>query len=76
MKNVSESNKLALRMLIGMIAGIVIGLGFMALREALGSDSSIWTTINNLLFQDITAKGGHVPAALYAQLDKIEANLG
>ncbi len=26
--------------------------------------------------EDITAKGGHIPAALYEQLDKIEARLG
>lgn len=44
-------------MLVAMIAGILAGLLFMAVREMLGGDSAVWTTINNLLFQDITASG-------------------
>jgi len=35
-----SNNKLALHMLIAMVAGIVVGLIFMALRESLGADSS------------------------------------
>lgn len=44
-------------MLVAMIAGILAGLLFMAVREMLGGDSAVWTTISNLLFQDITASG-------------------
>ncbi len=57
MKKLMENNKLAIHMLIAMIAGIVTGLLFMSLRENLGADSSIWTVINQVLFQDITAAG-------------------
>lgn len=65
MKKNTSNNKLAIQMLIAMIAGIVVGLGFMALRESLGSDSSTWITINNLLFQDITAKGAESSVGLF-----------
>ena len=53
----NNSNRLAVSMLIAMVAGIAVGLGFMLLREQLGADSAVWITINNLLFQDITAAG-------------------
>lgn len=52
-------------MLIAMVAGIVVGLIFMAVREALGSDSSTWLTINNLLFQDITESGAEKAIGLF-----------
>ena len=55
MKN--NSNRLAVKMLIAMVAGIAFGLGFMFLRERLGATSEAWMTINDLLFQDITAAG-------------------
>lgn len=65
MKKSNENNKLAVHMLIAMIAGIVVGLLFMALRENLGADSSIWTIINSILFQDITAEGGESAIGLF-----------
>ena len=64
-KNNSESNKLAIRMLVAMVAGIVVGLIFMAIRENLGSDSAAWTTINNILFQDIIAEGANSAIGLF-----------
>ena len=63
MKN--NSKKLAIHMLIAMVAGIAVGLGFMLLREHLGADSVAWTTINNLLFQDITAAGAEKAVGLF-----------
>ena len=63
MKN--NSNRLAVKMLVAMVAGIVVGLGFMMLREHLGADSAVWTTINNLLFQDITAKGAEKAVGIF-----------
>ena len=63
MKN--NSKKLAIHMLIAMVAGIAVGLGFMLLREHLGADSAAWTTINNLLFQDITAAGAEKAVGLF-----------
>ena len=48
-----NSNRLAVKMLIAMVAGILTGLIFMSVREHLGAASPAWQTINNLLFQDI-----------------------
>ena len=53
MKKINDNNKLAIQMLIAMVSGILAGLLFMALRESVGGN--VWTTINNILFQDITA---------------------
>ena len=63
MKN--NSNRLAVKMLISMVAGIIVGLGFMMLREKLGAASAVWTTINNLLFQDITATGAEKAIGIF-----------
>jgi len=65
MKKLNDNNKLAIQMLIAMIGGILTGLLFMALRETLGADSSLWTTLNNILFQDITAKGAESAVGLF-----------
>ena len=65
MKKTNDSNKLALHMLIAMVAGIGVGLVFMGIRESLGADSATWTTINNLLFQDITAAGAEKSLGLF-----------
>ena len=65
MKKLMENNKLAIQMLIAMIAGIIVGLLFMSVRENLGADSSTWTTINSVLFQDITAAGGERSIGLF-----------
>ena len=60
-----KNNKLALHMLTAMVLGIVVGLVFMAIREHLGSASPAWQTINNLLFQDITASGAESAIGLF-----------
>ena len=65
MKKLNESNKLAIQMLIAMIAGIFAGLIFMAVREILGDSSSAWSTLNRLLFQDITTAGGESSIGLF-----------
>ena len=61
----NNSNRLAVKMLISMVAGIAVGLIFMAIRESLGATSAAWVTINNLLFQDITAKGAEKAIGLF-----------
>lgn len=65
MKKSNETNKFALQMLAAMIAGIIAGLLFMIARETLGADSAVWTSINNLLFQDITTAGGERAIGLF-----------
>ena len=63
MKN--NSNRLAVKMLIAMVAGIAFGIAFMLLREKLGAASEAWITINNLLFQDITAAGAEKAIGIF-----------
>ncbi len=61
----SKNNKLAVKMLAAMVLGIVAGLIFMSIRESLGATSDTWKTINNLLFQDITAAGAEKAIGLF-----------
>ena len=65
MKKLNDNNKLAIQMLVAMISGILVGLLFMGVRESVGTDSSLWSTINNILFQDITAKGAESAIGLF-----------
>lgn len=65
MSKVNDSNKLAIQMLIAMVSGILVGLLFMAGREYFGADSAAWNTVNNLLFQDITASGAERAIGLF-----------
>lgn len=65
MKKFNDNNKLAVQMLVAMISGILVGLLFMALRETAGETSSLWTTVNNVLFQDITASGAESAIGLF-----------
>ncbi len=65
MKTKNDNNKLAIQMLIAMVAGILVGLIFMAIRQYMGADSEVWTLINNILFQDITAAGAERSIGLF-----------
>ena len=65
MKKANDNNKLAIQMLIAMISGIVVGLGFMAIRENVGADSALWSTLNSILFQNISAAGGESALGLF-----------
>ena len=65
MKKLNGNNKLAIQMLIAMIAGILFGLLFMAAREVLGENNDLWTLINKILFQDITASGAESAIGLF-----------
>ncbi|MBR4889372.1 MAG: dicarboxylate/amino acid:cation symporter [Clostridia bacterium] len=65
MKKLNANNKLAIQMLVAMIAGIVVGLIFMAVRENLGADNAVWNTINSVLFLDITAAGNEQAIGLF-----------
>lgn len=65
MKKTNSNSKLAVQMLVAMVAGIVTGLLFMALRENVGADSSLWMNLNRFLFQDITAAGAENAIGLF-----------
>ena len=61
----NKSNRLAIKMLISIVVGIAVGLIFMVIREKLGASSAAWQTINNWLFQDITAQGAEQAVGLF-----------
>lgn len=69
----SKATTLAKRMTIALIAGLVAGLGCLFLRESLtsGGNAEIWNTINNLLFQDITAAGAESALGLFYLLGQL-----
>ena len=56
---INKSNQLAIKMAIALILGLVAGVGCIILRENLNANGNehIWTSINNILFQDISQEG-------------------
>lgn len=62
-----NSNKLAIQMAISLILGLLVGTGFILLRENLliNGKVDLWTNINNLLFQDISAEGAQNAIGLF-----------
>lgn len=59
MESTQKGKKLAIKMVIALICGLLAGFGCILLRENLVScgQQEIWNTINNIFFQDITAEG-------------------
>ena len=56
-KNSNNGNVLAVKMAVALALGLIAGIGCIFLRESIGADSSLWITLNNLLFQDISVEG-------------------
>ena len=54
-----NNNKVAIKMTIALILGLVVGIGCLLLRENLitNGNSDVWTKINSILFQDISVEG-------------------
>ena len=67
MKKKNDGKKLAKKMIIALICGIVVGLGCIFLRENLieSGQSDTWTFINNIFFQDITAEGANQAIGIF-----------
>lgn len=65
----TETNKLSLakKMAIALVAGVIVGLICLNLRESLNASgrSEIWQTINNIFFQDITAVGAESAIGIF-----------
>ena len=59
MESNQNGKKLAKKMIIALICGLIVGFGCILLRENLVShgQEATWNTINNIFFQDITAEG-------------------
>lgn len=61
------------KMMIALVAGLLVGVGFLLLREQLISSGNeqVWSVINKLLFQDITAADGVTGIGLFYIIGQI-----
>ena len=75
-KTEKKGSHLAVKMAIAMVLGLLCGLGMLMLRENLlaTGQTQTWTTINNLLFQDITAEGGKNAIGLFYIIGQLFVN--
>ena len=66
-KNKNSGAALARKMAVSLVCGLAAGFAFIMLREKLvaSGNSGIWQTINDLLFQDITAEGAERALGLF-----------
>lgn len=67
------SNKLAVKMMLALAAGLIFGFGMILLRENLiaNGNADSWTTINRLLFADIGAEGNEQAFGLFYLLGQM-----
>lgn len=75
-KRKNSSNNLAMKMAIALLLGLAAGLGCIVLRENLISNgnSSLWTSINNLLFRDISVEGATSAVGVFYILGQLFVN--
>lgn len=75
-KKMNKAGHLAVKMAAAMVLGLAAGLGCLMLRETLvaGGHADIWTAINNLLFQDITAAGADKAVGLFYIVGQLFVN--
>lgn len=72
----NEGNKLAFKMAIALVCGLAAGFGCILLREQLiaSGNQEIWNTINNILFQDITAEGAENAIGIFYIVGQLFVN--
>ena len=73
---INNSNKLAIKMAIALILGLAAGIGCIILRENLNANgnANIWTSINNILFQDISQEGATSALGIFYILGQLFVN--
>lgn len=76
MNSSQSGKKLAKKMIIALICGLIAGFGCILLRENLltNGQESLWNTINNVLFQDITAEGANSAIGLFYIVGQLFVN--
>lgn len=76
MSKQNQTNSLAKHMAISLIAGLIVGGGFLFLRESLLSSgqSDLWSSINSLLFQDISTEDGASALGLFYIIGQLFLN--
>ena len=72
----NNSNKLAINMVIALIIGLIVGTGFLLLRENLiaNGNAGLWQTINKILFQDISVEGANDAIGIFYILGQLFVN--
>ena len=72
----NNQNRLAINMAISLIIGLIAGTGFLLLRENLISkgNADLWSTINKILFQDISAEGANDAIGIFYILGQLFVN--
>lgn len=72
----NNSNKLAINMAISLIIGLIVGTGFLLLRENLiaNGNAGLWQTINKILFQDISVEGANDAIGIFYILGQLFVN--
>lgn len=72
----NNPNKLAINMAIALIIGLIVGTGFLLLRENLIANGNIglWQTINKILFQDISVEGANDAIGIFYILGQLFVN--
>lgn len=73
---VNNNNKVAVKMAIALVLGLVAGIGCLLLRENLISNGNaeLWTKINNILFQDISAEGATSAIGIFYIIGQLFVN--
>ena len=73
---VNNNNKVAVKMAIALVLGLVVGIGCLLLRENLmaNGNSEVWTKINNILFQDISAEGATSALGIFYIIGQLFVN--
>lgn len=70
----NKTHKLAIKMSISLVLGILVGLICIFFREKLGVTSEGWRVINSLFFQDISAKGGEKALGIFYIIGQLFIN--
>lgn len=73
---VNNNNKVAIKMAIALVLGLVVGIGCLLLRENLmaNGNAEAWTKINNILFQDISAEGATSALGIFYIIGQLFVN--
>ncbi|MGG7143161.1 dicarboxylate/amino acid:cation symporter [Clostridium nigeriense] len=73
---VNNNNRVAIKMAVALVLGLVIGIGFLLLRENLiaNGNADLWGKINNILFQDISAEGATSAIGIFYIIGQLFVN--
>lgn len=68
-----DSNKLATKMMIALVLGLLCGIGLIVLREKLNANGNaeLWNSIDSLLFADISLSGNEKAIGLFYVLGQL-----